>query len=278
MLAGKHALLGGKPAPLRRQAPGESDMPRPFVLAETTWKTVREVEYEVAILPWGATEAHNLHLPYATDSIQSEAIAIGAAARAWEAGARCIVLPTVPFGANAQQVDIPHTLNLNPSTQAFLLADMVESLEVQGVPKLLILNGHGGNEFRPMIRELQAKTDVFLCVVDWWRILDNAVYFQDPGDHAGEMETSLMLHLVPDQVLPLSEAGEGDARAFKLKGLKNGLAWAPRNWILVTSDTGVGDPRPATVQKGADFFEALARKIGEFLIELAGADLDDLYE
>lgn len=253
-------------------------MSRPFVLAETSWKTVREVEYEVAILPWGATEAHNLHLPYGTDSAQSEAIAIAAAARAWEAGASCLVLPTVPFGANAQQVEIPHTLNLNPSTQAFLLADLVESLEAQGVPKLLILNGHGGNEFRPIIRELQAKTDVFLCLVDWYKILDNAEYFDDPGDHAGEMETSLMLHLNPDQVLPLSEAGEGRSRAFKLKGLRDGLAWAPRNWILVTPDTGVGDPGPATVQKGAAFFEALTGRLSDFLIELNAADLDDLYE
>ena len=253
-------------------------MSRPFVLAETTWKTVREVEYEVAILPWGATEAHNLHLPYGTDSLQSEAIAIGAAARAWEAGARCLVLPTVPFGANAQQVEIPHTLNLNPSTQAFLLADLVESLEAQRVSKLLILNGHGGNEFRPAIRELQAKTDVFLCLVDWYKVLDNFEYFEDPGDHAGEMETSLMLHLVPRQVLPLSEAGEGKARTFKMEGLKDGSAWAPRNWILVTPDTGVGDPRQATVEKGSGFFEAITGKIGEFLVELAAADVEDLYE
>lgn len=253
-------------------------MPRPFVLAETNWKTVREVEYEVAILPWGATEAHNLHLPYGTDTLQSEAIAIASAARAWEAGARCLVLPAVPFGANAQQVDIPHTLNLNPSTQAFLLADLVESLEAQGISKLLIINGHGGNEFRPPIRELQAKTDVFLCLVDWYKVLDNADFFQDPGDHAGEMETSLMLHLDPDRVLPLAEAGEGKARTFNLKGLKSGLAWAPRNWILVTSDTGVGNPGQATVEKGSRFFEALTHKIGEFLVELAAADLEDLYE
>jgi len=253
-------------------------MSRPFVLAETTWKMVREVEYEVGILPWGATEAHNLHLPYGTDSTQSEAIAIGAAAKAREAGARCLVLPTVPFGSNAQQVDIPHTLNLNPSTQAFLLADLVESLEAQGLPKLIILNGHGGNEFRPVIRELQAKTDVFLSLVDWYTVLENSRYFRDPGDHAGEMETSLMLHLEPDQVLPLSEAGEGRSRVFRLEGLRDGVAWAPRNWIQVTSDTGVGDPKLATAQKGADFFEALTHRIGDFLVELASADLDDLYE
>ena len=55
---------------------------RPYVLAETTWKTVRENDYSVAILPWGATEAHNYHLPYATDNIQAEQVAIRAAERA----------------------------------------------------------------------------------------------------------------------------------------------------------------------------------------------------
>ena len=42
---------------------------RPYILSELTWKTVRATRYEVAVLPWGATEAHNLHLPYATDNI-----------------------------------------------------------------------------------------------------------------------------------------------------------------------------------------------------------------
>jgi creatinine amidohydrolase len=253
-------------------------MSRPWVLAETNWKVIRELEYDLAILPWGATEAHNFHLPYGTDSIQAEAIAIEAAKKAWDLGARCLVLPPVPFGANAQQVDIPHTLNLNPSTQAFLLADLVESLEAQGVSTLLILNGHGGNEFRPMIRELQAKTDVFLCLVEWWRVLENTEFFDDPGDHAGEMETSLMMHLAPELVLPLSEAGDGRSRSFKLPGLRDGLAWAPRNWVQVSRDTGVGDPRAASGEKGRDFLEELATRIGDFLVELAGVDLDDLYE
>lgn len=255
-----------------------ADMPRPFVLAETTWKTVREVEYQVAVLPWGATEAHNLHLPYGTDSTESEAIAIASAALAWEAGARCIVLPTVPFGANAQQLDIPLTLNLNPSTQAFLLADLVESLEAQGLPKLMILNGHGGNEFRPIIRELQAKTDVFLCLVDWYKVLENGDFFQNPGDHGGEMETSLMLHLASERVLPLSEAGEGKARSWALKGMKQGWAWAPRNWIQVTADTGVGDPAGASARSGGVFFDTLTRTIAEFIVELDAVSLDDLYE
>jgi creatinine amidohydrolase len=252
--------------------------PRPYVLSETNWKTVRATEFQVAILPWGATEAHNLHLPYGTDNLQVEALAVEGARLAWEAGVRCLVLPTVPFGANAQQVDIPHTLNLNPSTQTFVLGDLVESLEAQEIPKLLILNGHGGNDFKGMIRELQAKTDVFLCLMDWFKVLDNREYFQDPGDHAGEMETSLMLHLAPELVLPLAEAGPGEARTFRVKGLKEGWVWAPRNWVQVTSDTGVGDPAPASPEKGAGFFEALSRRIADFLTELAQVDVEDLYE
>lgn len=250
---------------------------RSYVLSETNWKTVRETEYEVAILPWGATEAHNLHLPFGTDTLQAEAIAIEAARLAWEEGARCLVLPPVPFGANAQQVEIPHTLNLNPSTQAFVLADLVESLEAQGLKKLLILNGHGGNEFRPAIRELQAKTELFLCLVDWWSVLDPAEFFSDPGDHAGEWETSLMLHLAPDRVLPLQQAGPGEGRGFTIEALREGWAWAPRDWVQVTLDTGVGDPGKATAEAGAAFFRALTMRIKSFLVDLAAADLDALY-
>lgn len=251
---------------------------RPYVLAETNWKTVRETEYEVAILPWGATEAHNLHLPYGTDTLQAESLAVEAARMAWEGGARCLVLPSVAFGANAQQVDIPHTLNLNPTTQAFLLGDVVESLDAQGLSKLVILNGHGGNDFRPMIREIQAKTELFLSTLDWYKLPEVREVFEDPGDHAGRMETSLMLHLAPDDVLPLEEAGPGAARSFKIQGLREGWAWAPRNWVMVTKDTGVGDPRGASASQGKDLFERLARRISGYLLDLAHADLEDLYE
>jgi creatinine amidohydrolase len=251
---------------------------RPYILSETNWKTVRETEYQLAVLPWGATEPHNLHLPYGTDTFEVEAVAAEAARLAWAGGTRPLVLPAVPFGANAQQVDIPHTLNLNPSTQAYVLADLVESLEAQGITKLVLLNGHGGNEFRGIIRELQARTDVFLCLLNWYGALDTREFFQEPGDHAGTMETSLMLHLHPELVLPLQEAGPGAARPFRLAALREGWAWAPRNWIQVTADTGVGDPTGATGELGQAFFKALTERIAGFLMELAAADLEDLYE
>jgi creatinine amidohydrolase len=94
---------------------------RPYILAETTWKTVREMAYDVAVLPWGATEAHNYHLPYGTDNFESEHIAAEAARLAWDAGARVVVLPIVPFGVQTGQLDIPFCLNLYPSTQVAVL-------------------------------------------------------------------------------------------------------------------------------------------------------------
>ena len=80
---------------------------RPYVLKEATLGQTREFKVDAAILPWGSTEPHNLHLPYGTDSIQAEAVAGEAARLSWEAGARVIVLPTIPVGVNAQQLNTP---------------------------------------------------------------------------------------------------------------------------------------------------------------------------
>jgi creatinine amidohydrolase len=251
---------------------------RPWVLAEATWATVRETRYEVAVLPWGATEAHNTHLPYGTDTIQCDAIGAEAARLAWEAGARVVVLPTVPFGVQTGQLDIPLCLNVNPSTQAALLADLVASLDGQGIRKLVVLNGHGGNDFRQTIRELQPRTRVFLSAVNWYRVVDPATVFDDLGDHAGELETSVMMHVAPSLVRPLAEAGRGATRPFRLAALRDGWAWAPRHWSSVTDDTGAGDPSRAGPEKGARFAGEVARRLAAYLCELAAADPDDLYQ
>ena len=251
---------------------------RPYILNELTWKTVRDTRYEVAVLPWGATEAHNFHLPYSTDNIETEEIAALAAGHAWELGARVAVLPVVPFGVNTGQLDIPLCVNLNPSTQAQVLRDVATALAGQGIPKLVILNGHGGNDFRQMIRELQPAVSLFLCTVNWYQVVEAKQFFSDLGDHAGELETSVMLHVAPELVRPLSEAGPGRARRFKIAALREGWAWAPRQWRQVTDDTGVGNPAAATAEKGRKYVEAVSAKIGEFLVELAKADTEDLYE
>ncbi len=251
---------------------------RPYVLAETTWKTVKETDYEVAILPWGATEAHNYHLPYSTDVVECDRIGAEAARIAWEQGARVVLLPTVPFGVNTGQLDVKLDINMNPSTQLAVLNDVADALTRQGIPKLVVMNGHGGNDFRQMVRELLPRHDLFLCTLDWFRCIDMSKIFDEPGDHADEMETSLMQVFAPEWVLPLSEAGDGAERPFRVQGLREGWVWTQRDWLKATVDTGVGNPAAATPEKGQRCFEAVTQKIGAFLVELAEADVEDLYE
>ncbi|MEO8192599.1 MAG: creatininase family protein [Gemmatimonadales bacterium] len=251
---------------------------RPYILEESTWKTVEGTEYSVAILPWGATEPHNYHLPYGTDNHESSYVAAESARKAWEAGAKVVVLPTFPFGVNTGQLDIKLCLNVNPSTQTLVLGDIVRSLEVQGIPRLVILNSHGGNDFKQMIRELQPKSSVFIATINWWNCVDPKSYFDQPGDHAGELETSIMMEIAPHLCLPLAEAGEGKARQFRVAGLREGLAWAPRKWTQVSKDTGTGNPAQATREKGISFLQAVTDRIGSFLVDLAAADLDEMYE
>lgn len=251
---------------------------RPYILSETNWKTVSATPYEVAVLPWGATEAHNYHLPYGTDTLQCDHLAAESARLAWEAGARVIVLPAVPFGVNTGQADIKLCINMNPSTQAAVLGDVARALAPHGVRKLVIFNGHGGNDFRQMIRELQPRVDLFLCTLNWYKVVEPKQFFEDLGDHAGELETSVMQHLAPSLVLDLSEAGDGHECRSKLAAVREGWAWAPRQWTKVTADTGIGDPKAATAEKGRRYAEAVTQRIAGFLVDLAVADLDDLYE
>lgn len=252
---------------------------RPYILAENNWKTLKEASFDVAILPWGACEAHNYHLPYGTDIIEADHVAAESARIAWEKGAKVIVLPTIPFGVNTGQADVFLDMNMNPSTQMAILRDVVEVLSRQGIHKLIILNSHGGNDFKTMIRELGLKyPDMFLCSCNWYQALVQSKYFDNKDDHAGEMETSVILHLAPHLVRPLAEAGDGKAKKFKIAAMREGWAWAERKWTQVTKDTGVGDPRKASAEKGARYFKDLTEKVATFFSDVAAADAKNLYD
>jgi creatinine amidohydrolase len=250
---------------------------RPFLLSELTYPDVLNSAFEVAVLPWGATEAHNTHLPYGTDSIETEAIAIAAADEAWRRGARVLVLPTVPYGVNTGQRDVPFCLNMMPSTQTAVIGDLLVSLERHGIRKVVILNGHGGNDFRQIIRELQPRTRMVLSQVNWYQAVPASRYFDVPGDHAGELETSVMMELAPDLVRPLDSAGPGTARPNRVAAFREGWAWTPRPWTQVTGDTGVGDPSESTRDKGAAYVAAVVDRLAGFLRELAEVEPDRMF-
>lgn len=252
---------------------------RPFILEETNWKNVKGTQFTTAILPWGAMEPHNFHLSYGTDIFESEYIAASSAEYAWKKGAKVTVLPCIPFGANTGQINLKLVINMNPSTQYLVMKDIVDSLSRQEINKLVILNSHGGNDFKPIIRELNLLyPKMFICLINWYTLGEIEKYFDEPGDHAGELETSMMMKIAPELVLPLSEAGDGTERKFNIKGLREKLVWAPRDWKKATLDTGVGNPKFASADKGEKFLAELQTRIGEFLVELDSSDMNDLYE
>jgi len=250
----------------------------PTMLADAHWPAVAAARYDVAVLPWGATEPHNRHLPYATDNFECDGIAAEAARRANARGARVVVLPTVPFGVQTGQLDLPLAINLNPSTQARVLADVIASVERAGIRKFVLFNGHGGNDFKQMLRELQPATPVLLCTLNWWQVVDGHAFFDEPGDHAGELETSVMMHLRPGSVRPLSEAGDGAEKKPVIAAMRARWAWAQRPWTTVSADTGIGNPRASTADKGARYVDAVADQIAAFLVDLGRANPAAMYE
>src|SRR5205823_11074438 len=126
--------------------------------------------FQVAFLPLGPTEPHNLHLPYPTDTYQVELIADRACALAHERGARVVLLPPLPYGTETNQMRFPLAMNLNPSTVARVITDLVRSLEAHGVRKLVLLNGHGGNDLKWLLRELHNETRVHLFLCNWYKV------------------------------------------------------------------------------------------------------------
>jgi creatinine amidohydrolase len=248
----------------------------PWHLAETNLAQVRDTDYGVAVLPIGATEAHNLHMPYGTDTIQVEEIGRRACAQAWQQGAKVALLPAMPYGVNENTLEFPMTISVKPTTLLALLSDVVASLERHGMLKLLVLNGHGGNEFKPLLRELHNETDVHLFLIDWWTVAPRSEVFEAEGEHADEMETSDLLALRPELV-ELDRADDGATRPSRLTAVNEGWAWLARPWHLLTSSSGYGDPKKATAEKGERWLSLVSERIAAFLVELSEAELDETF-
>lgn len=256
---------------------------RPWKLAETNYEYVKAHPFEVAVLPLGATEPHNLHLPYGTDTYEADAIGERLCEEAHRQGAKIVLLPTVPYGTETNQAAFPLAMNVNPSTLQAVIADLVESLVGSGIRKIVLLNSHGGNDLKPMLRELYGKTSAWLFLCNWYQVLRDVQgeIFDDPGDHAGEMETSLGLASFPDLVARRPDgsltADEGTTAATRFEAVNRGWVSITRPWHLLTTNTGAGNPHAANAAKGRELLDRLTERLVPFLVELSASPIDERF-
>ena len=251
--------------------------PRDYVLHEANYRQLLNLKPNVAVLPWGATEAHNYHLPHGTDIIEANAMGELGVARANALGARCILLPCVPFGNDNMQLSQVATITMRTTTQHLVLHDVAESLVRQGIDRLVILNFHGGNEFKSSIRDIMLDLPIFIVQVHGY-LVDPAVrnlWTIPDGDHANEFETALLLHLCP-QWVEMGLAGPGTATESKLPAVSNTPGvWAPRDWAALTADSGVGDPRQGKAEDGKKCLDMLVNAFVPVLTQLSAAKNGD---
>lgn len=92
------------------------------------------------------------------------------------------------------------------------------------------------------------------------------------------METSLLLYLRPQLVLPKEKWGKGKEKKNKIRAFSEGWVWAERKWSKISEDTGVGNPTLATKEKGEKYFKAVTEKMANLFYEISKADIQNLYE
>jgi creatinine amidohydrolase len=252
---------------------------RPWRLDELNYGQVKAgPPFDVAVLPFGATEPHNLHLPYGTDTFQVDVIAGRACEQAAQKGARVLLLPSIPYGTETNQMQFPLALNLNPTTLAKVIADLVDSLATHGILRCVLLNGHGGNDLKWVLRELHLATKVNIFLCNWYKVASDVydTIFQEKDDHAGEMETSMALAHFPSLV-DFERADAGTVRRSRFDAVNRGWVEITRPWHLLTTNSGAGDPRAASAAKGEALTALVAERIGRFLAELAASPLDKTF-
>ncbi len=234
--------------------------------------------FEVAVFPVGSTEPHAEHLAYGTDSFVIERFAELAVAEANARGARCLLLPTLPISCNENLRLCPWAVSLRPRTLMDVVADVITTAERNGIHKIIILNGHGGNTsvLQAALRELISKTTAFVGLAEQFSLshdVEEAIAETTDRGHACETETSVLLHLAPEHAK--MEAAK-PTRLRKSIFSQGGIFFV-NPWHLYTLNTGIGDPTKATADKGRRMIEAAVDRFAQALKELSDAPMNDLF-
>ncbi|MGD0803788.1 MAG: creatininase family protein [Candidatus Bathyarchaeia archaeon] len=234
-------------------------------LLRMTGYLLKENYFDKAVLPLGSTEYHGDHLPFGTDTLVAESLAEAVSQRV--AGMLC--LPTLPFGMSRHYASFPLSITLSTETQIHVIKEVIDSLNQQGLRRLLIINGHDGNlpAIEAATREYRADhSEMKIAVLDaWWvtaaELLPKGTFEAWGGlGHAGEGETSIMLKVAPELVNLSRARGH----------IPNLPEHVQVKWLFkeITPFGVTGDPTKATSEKGILMWNALVDHLVSFIEDM----------
>ncbi len=250
-------------------------------MAEMTWEAFRDAvnEKTVCLIPMGSIELEGTHLPLGVDTIVADSLA------ARLADARDVLIgPTVPIGYSEWFKPFPGTLSFAQDTLQRMLLDYCRGLICHGIRRLVFLNGHKGNNtaIEVVCRMLLAEADVRLGMLNIWKLAGDLAVARDMVEegrftHAGEIMTSVVMALKPETVIsekmaadaPRSPAGS----EFKVKnslgetGFRESVQTLYQDIREITDTGTMGDPRPASGEKGSMIIDLMLDYIRAYLSE-----------
>jgi creatinine amidohydrolase len=232
-------------------------------LPKTTSSEVAVQDSSIAVLPVGSFEQHAGILPLATDTIVACAIAEAVAARY-----DLFLLPPITIACSHEHADFPGTVSISAETLYRVLRDIQGSLEQQGIRRLVLVNGHGGNyvlsNFAQEANVRERRVALFPHRDDWdlCRKAGGLVTTGHEDMHGGELETSILLRVDPAAVRPEFETADhvaSDRSHLLMLGMKG-----------YTVSGIIGRPSLATAEKGQLALDALVQSFESHLTNLMG--------
>jgi creatinine amidohydrolase len=229
------------------------------------------------ILPVASIEQHGPHLPVISDTLIGQVLLARALERAPE-DAHLWVLPPLVYGKSNEHRAFPGTFTLSASTLSAVIHDIADGVARNGFRRLVLLNSHGGNPgvLSHVARDVRERTGLIVFPLTVFLMdLPDEEHDDDEaswGTHAGEWETSLLLHLAPelvrteriDSLGQLPRMGDG-VQHLTLRGPVT-FAWLSED----VSATGVmGDPRKSTPERGRKTADLIVDKLAAVLCEMA---------
>lgn len=250
------------------------------ILSEMTIEDVRRFDARVVVMGFASTEPHGPVLPYGTDHFQCEETIRRGVLQANAAGARVLMYPTLPIGNNVNFKAFPFACRIGVHTLMQVALDVIEALEADGIRKIVLYCGHGGNTdaLRAALRAHAGRRrtgeGAFVCLAAYPPSPPELV--QDPSDHGGEAEVSRILHLREDLVRG-DRIGVYPCGRLAVQALADPAVFFVRPWHLHVPASAGGDVTSASARKGDLLINHDADHLAGLLKALDAAELNDVF-